>query len=282
MLLKKWVPPRVDRIFDRNGYALLTDLEQPEYRRVAQAMEGFQADFLGATRPVWDLDFPIMGDALSHFSRQWEYPYAWSNLAGTRGRVLDAGSGITFFPFLLAAAGFDVHCCDGDRTLELAERFEQAASLTGHPVTFVNCSLTEMPYPEGTFDAVACISVLEHAGPARLDVIGALARVLRPGGRLVVTCDVDLRRDGGLLLEDVAVLLAELRRFFDFVFPLDLRRPAELLTSESFLTSAPWRLPPPWQPPAQSKPDLRPPNGASRDFPSIAVLGVTAERRLSA
>jgi SAM-dependent methyltransferase len=278
MSLPDWLPPRVDGPLARNGYALVTDLESPAYAKIMRALEGYQAAFLGRTREQWGDHFPIPGAALAHFGRQWEFPYAWANLAPVRGRLLDAGSGITFFPFLLATAGFEVHCCDEDSSLGLAARYHRAAALTGCRVTFTEASLTDLPYPAGSFDAVACISVLEHVGAARLEIITALVEMLRPGGRLVLTCDVDLRREGGLTVEDVGALLAHLDESCDLLFPLDLRRPGQLLTSETVLASAPWRLPWPWRPPVG--PATAPAVGGWRDeFRSIALLGVTAEKR---
>jgi SAM-dependent methyltransferase len=268
LALADWIPSVGENVLARNGYARLSDLEEPEYAELIRLLEGFQAEFVARTRPVWRRDFPIPGDALAHFSRQWEFPYAWANLGGRPGRVLDAGSGITFFPFLLAAAGFDVECCDRDDELGLDLRYEEARVATGLPVGFSKGELTDLPYPDASFDAVACISVLEHVGEVARDAISSLARVLRPGGRIVVTWDVDLRRNGGVLIEDASFLLAEIDRYFDLAYPLDLRRPFDLLTSEAFLEVAPWRLPPPWQP----LPGLAP----GREFSSIAVLGATA------
>jgi SAM-dependent methyltransferase len=276
MALEEWIPPFGDGALSRSGYARLSDLENPAYEEVVRAMEGFQAEFLARTRSLWGPDFPIPGDALSHFSRQWEFPYAWLNLGGTTGRLLDAGSGITFFPFFLATAGFEVDCCDGDTSLGLETRFDRASAALGRSVRFTHCDLTDLPYEEAAFDAVACISVLEHTGLAMTEIVRAVARVLKPGGRLIVTCDVDLRREGGLLVEDIAELFAELGRHFDLTSRLDLHRPSDLLTSESFLRTAPWRLPPQWRPP---------PGGQSADgaeFRSIAILGSTATRRGSA
>jgi SAM-dependent methyltransferase len=48
-----------------------------------------------------------------------------------------------------------------------------------------------------------CISVLEHVGEEVPDVIREIGRVVKPGGHAVITCDLDLRREKGLLLEDL-------------------------------------------------------------------------------
>jgi SAM-dependent methyltransferase len=150
------------------------------------------------------------------------------------------------------------------------ERFTRASALTDYPVHYVEHLLEEMPYPDDYFDAVACISVLEHVASSRAAIVESLARVVKPGGRVVITCDVDLRRADALLLEDAADLLVEFERHFELAFPLDLRRPPTLLTSESFLHSSPWRLPPPWRPPNGST------NGPANDeFRAITVLGLT-------
>jgi SAM-dependent methyltransferase len=275
MALQDWIPTNGEGVLAKNGYALLTDLEDPEYAEIVRALEGFQAEFLSRTRPLWDGRFPVPPDALGHFTRQWEFPYAWANLSPLRGRFLDAGSGVTFFPFVFSAGGFEVVCCDADTDeLGYRERFASANALTGCPVRYEECLLEEMSFPAGFFDAAACISVLEHVPHSRAAIVESLARVVRPGGRVVITCDVDLRRTEGLLLEDASDLLVEFGRHFELAFPLDLRRPPTLLTSESFLHSSPWRLPPPWRPPNGSM------NGTPNDeFRAIAVLGITGVRR---
>jgi len=260
--LAERLPSRRAGVLARNGFARLRDLDDAGYGEVVAALELFQAEFLAETRELWGAGFPIPGDALAHFTRQWEFPYAWTNLDAPPARVLDAGSGMTSFPYLLSASGFDVECTDGDGSLGLDGRFEAASARTGLPVRFTASDLTRLPYADASFDAVVCISVLEHTGPARLEVVAELGRVIRAGGRLVLTFDVDLGRDDGLLLEDAAVLLAALSQRFDPAFPLDLRRPPDLLTSDAFLGPGSWRLPPPWR-------------GPSAEFRSIAVLATT-------
>jgi SAM-dependent methyltransferase len=273
MSLREWVPPRPKGALNRNGFALVSDLDTIGYNSIIQGMEAFQAEFLALTRPLWHSGFPIPGDSLAHFSRQWEYPYIWANAGLSTGRLLDAGSGITFFPFLLAAAGFDVHCCDNDSTLGLTSKYRMAAERTGLSVQFTEASLVELPYAAGTFDIAICVSVLEHVPAARAKILATITEVLKPGGLLLLTCDVDLRRQGDLLLEDAAVLLAQLRTSFTLLYPLDLRRPPNLLTSDYALSVSPWRLPPPWQPPVSGK------RRRWRDeFRSIAVLGICAQK----
>jgi SAM-dependent methyltransferase len=54
---------------------------------------------------------------------------------------------------------------------------------------------TRLAHLDGTFDVVSCISVLEQLPPdAQLAGAREMARVLKPGGRLIITYDkyVDL------------------------------------------------------------------------------------------
>lgn len=265
-----------------NGYAWHRHLQEDAYLDIVRDLEIFQSGFLARTRAVWDDDFPIPGDALAHFTRQWEYPFAWSNLADQPpGRLLDAGSGITFFPYRLAAAGHDVHCFDHADGLRLPERYAMGNQGTGCSVTFTAGSLTDPPYEPGSFDTVLCLSVLEHVGPAARDATAALAALVRPGGRFIVTVDVSLRGDTDLRAEDLAVLLADLQEHFVPVHPLDLSRPADLLTSDDFRRQSTWRLPWPWQPVVDDPLPGRIGTGHPH-FRSIAVLGVALTRRKSA
>ena len=80
MSLHEWIPPRPYATLARNGFALVGDLHTSGYDEIIRAMEAFQAEFLALTRLLWHASFPIPGDSLAHFSRQWEYPYAWANI----------------------------------------------------------------------------------------------------------------------------------------------------------------------------------------------------------
>lgn len=98
-------------------------------------------------------------------------------------RVLDLGCGTGRHAFWMAAAGAVVTGVDfSDGMLAEARRKPGAAA-----IRFLRCDLHEpLPFRDGAFDAVVSGLVLEHIGG--LDrFFGAARRVLRPGGRAVIS-----------------------------------------------------------------------------------------------
>jgi ubiquinone/menaquinone biosynthesis C-methylase UbiE len=108
-------------------------------------------------------------------------------------RVLDAGCGSGGTTALLAqavgarglVAALDVKAEHLQATREAAAATAGAARVTYH-----ECSLLEMPFADGEFDLVWCSRVIHHM-PDQVAAVRALARVTRPGGRVVL-------REGGL------------------------------------------------------------------------------------
>lgn len=98
------------------------------------------------------------------------------------GRLLEVGYGSgVFAPTLVAhaaaLAGIDVHDKPAEVTQALRRNGIEADLRTG--------SVTALPWPDGTFDTVVAISVLEFVDD--LDTAcRELRRVLAPGGRVVV------------------------------------------------------------------------------------------------
>ncbi len=105
--------------------------------------------------------------------------------------VLDLGSGGSVWPTFLLAFGCRVVATD----LEIDNLRPQEALLgrlqrDEYPGTLTcRCAdATQLPDPDGSFTRITAISSIEHIpGDGDLVAVGEFARVLRPGGRAVIT-----------------------------------------------------------------------------------------------
>jgi len=156
-----------------------------------------------------------------HWSRAWEYPWAVlaADLPASPVRLLDVGGGGSPFAPWLASRGHDCHVVDPSldqgrsfawdparsaflnlRTLAKQGAFRLAGvrTLWGLPgggerrVAYYARSAERLGFPDAHFDRVFCLSVIEHVPrdlwPASMR---ELARVVKPGGRLVMTMDME-------------------------------------------------------------------------------------------
>ena len=119
-----------------------------------------------------------------------EYPWTLSRFAGER-RVLDAGTANAFPAYVRALRGLRIPELHGVDLLP--------ATLEGFTMT--QADIRQMPFADGFFDLIFCISTLEHIGldssrqgiESNLDVQGdvlalrEMRRVLRDGGHALVT-----------------------------------------------------------------------------------------------
>ena len=97
--------------------------------------------------------------------------------------ALDAGCGTGNFTLELLSQGLAVACLDASaKMLEIAKAKSARA---GYRAEFHHGVMESMPFPDGCFDLVLCVSALELS-PAPGKALGELWRVVRPGGRLVV------------------------------------------------------------------------------------------------
>lgn len=99
--------------------------------------------------------------------------------------ILDAGCGYCYHTTRLARSGARITAVDfSDAALAAARVTIEEAGLQDQ-VTLRQADLTALPFPDGTFDSVVTWGVLMHIPQLEL-ALSELARVLKPGGTLVV------------------------------------------------------------------------------------------------
>jgi len=138
-------------------------------------------------------------DPFHQWSRQWEYPFIYNrikeyleNSKSKKACVLDAGAGITFFPYMLSEleAVDQIVCQDIDQQLSGLYRQVNNGYQYPGPVLSVG-ELQRLQFRSNTFDIVYSISVLEHTDNY-LDIVKEFHRVLRKNGILILTFDIGL------------------------------------------------------------------------------------------
>jgi SAM-dependent methyltransferase len=101
---------------------------------------------------------------------------------GAAARVLDAGSArySSVLPWLRLYGLTDL----------VGNNLEFGADVRREGVLFRYGDITATDFPDGRFDAVTCMSVVEHGVPVEA-FLAETARILRPGGVLVLSTDYD-------------------------------------------------------------------------------------------
>jgi len=138
--------------------------------------------------------------------RNWEYGnllgYLWKKQNIGNWQVLDVGPGDSTFPLYLNKLVGHMTTIDYPSPLEKPSR-ARIAKWKKNGITVDKGSMLELPYEDGSFDLVTCISVIEH-----LDDMGngkqysysefinrtekglaEMARVVKKGGYLYITSD---------------------------------------------------------------------------------------------
>jgi 2-polyprenyl-3-methyl-5-hydroxy-6-metoxy-1,4-benzoquinol methylase len=211
----------------------LVHLDSPLCARMGEYAGSFSQRIMDAIQTTGvEYTWARNESAFAQWSRKWEYPFAFeavkfaaSELQRRRGsefdgtiELLDAGSGVTFFPFWLSSRLPGLQITNGDMNPEwgkLLEALNQQSVASALPVKFRTLDLRDMALADNSADIIQCISVLEHTDNYE-QIIGEFARVLRPGGFLVITFDVTLGGRDALEVppERAAALLGMLQRAF--------------------------------------------------------------------
>lgn len=105
------------------------------------------------------------------------------------GNILDVGSGAgQITKHLLKYADDDAQITCFDLSHEMLRRARNR--LKSDRPRFVTADMTQLPFPDATFDCITCGYVLEHL-PDPEPGLAELARVLVPGGRMLLLATED-------------------------------------------------------------------------------------------
>lgn len=165
-----------------------------------------------------------------------EYPWAVVHGDFQPGCLaLDAGCGRGILMYYLASKGVRMAACDIDcfrskkilkiqqflhrlhlsPAPDMTSRFRSSARSFGVDIDFHIEPIQRLSWPSEQFDRVFSISVLEHIQPAEEQrrAVQEMARVLKRGGRMILTLDYAARRTEG---KDDVFLPEDVRRVIDW------------------------------------------------------------------
>ena len=97
----------------------------------------------------------------------------------TNKKILDAGCGKGRLTCELAKRGAEIVGVD------IAYELISSAKQQNKNLPFLTASVSQLPFVDGCFDGVLCVEVIEHVPDTEM-AIYELARVLKPGGKLIV------------------------------------------------------------------------------------------------
>lgn len=149
--------------------SLSDELGRPGVQRAYDVVAGTYADYFPDTRAESPLELAMV-DA-----------FAAAVTSGDEARVLDAGCGAGRMSRYLADRGCTVEGVDlSPGMVDMARR--------DHPdLDFAVASLTDLPFPDDTFAGVMVWYSAIHTPPqGQPQIFAEVARVLRPGGHLVI------------------------------------------------------------------------------------------------
>jgi ArsR family transcriptional regulator len=132
--------------------------------------------------------FAGAADHWDRIRRQYEHPDLQTGVVGALVpaglKVVDVGTGTGALLPALAGAAAEVLAVDQSEHL-LARARRRCRDAGCDNVRFQRADVRSLPFADGSFDAAYSSMVLHHV-PDPADAVGELARVTRPGGRVVI------------------------------------------------------------------------------------------------
>jgi SAM-dependent methyltransferase len=224
----------------KNGIALNSELSSHEFRLELKNCKKSEQEFLKKENLFRDKSYRWPKSAINNWGRIWEYPFVSlaikSLLKNEKASILDFGSGITFFPYMLAnnpkikeiyTLDNDLVCVEGNSKASLVFSKEGEVPKIIPLYTESGSSIRLEP---NSIDLVYSISVIEHLENYE-EIINEIFRILKPGGYFAVTLDVDLRGDFALSQKQYKEFFDLLSCKFSAVFPNVNYHPLDILTT---------------------------------------------------
>lgn len=152
--------------------------------------------------------FGPFGFQWSSLTRVFEYPWAYFTARPRKDlAVLDVGGGLSGLQYVFAMDGCDVTNVDpsakeGEETWLpfpghnwpcTPANHQRLNEIFGTKVRLVAETVQDADLPEGTFDVAVCLSTIEHVPQEEAEaMVAGMARLLKPGGRVLLTTDLFL------------------------------------------------------------------------------------------
>lgn len=130
-------------------------------------------------------------------TRYFEFPWVFAQLEAIGARsIVEVGGGLSGLQFVLGAQGGRgvVNVDPGGAGFELdPEVHARVQRALRSDVSLINLGLEKAGLPGQSFDAVVSISTIEHLDDSACwEILSEAFRLLRPGGRLILTVDLFL------------------------------------------------------------------------------------------
>jgi len=242
MYRKSFCVDRTSHNFFGNRLGSIRDFQSEEWKAAYDGLEAYSdiyVDFI-LRHNLFPKNYRWPIDPLHNFTRIWEYPYVFHQLmqyvpvlSGQKPKVFDVGSALTFMPSFLASRGYDVTASDCDPVME--QTFALIQSCDGVPigvteVRYITCDCRRIGGEKTSwYDAVLCTSVLEHV-PQRERALQEFHRILKPGGKLILTTDLNWNPSSSPLNpKEFYAFLAECDKCFNRIEPEIQVHPRDIL-----------------------------------------------------
>jgi SAM-dependent methyltransferase len=172
-------------------------------------------------------------DACNHWSRKWEFIWAYDGIISFAAQncragltAIESGSGLTPVPIWITNKGISVTGVDLDQ--RYANDWREVVPL---PSKFMVGDMLSLPVADDSFDIAYSVSALEHTTDP-VKAVRELIRVCKPDGMILFTCDVAIAGNHGLSTEQMDGINALVRELKPFS-PSRWLSPRDILTFKS-------------------------------------------------